>query len=224
MEKLAVILPAAGMSSRFGGKRNKLEEMLGGETVLRRSVLAFINRSDVAEVIIAAADVQRTRALVADARVKICAGGANRAESVRAALAEVSSEIEWVAVHDAARPLVSAELIERVFAEAQRHGAAAPALPVGLTIKQAHGPLPAKVLRTVPRDELWAMQTPQVMRKKDLLEAYVKCKIPLAQVTDDIQLLEMLGREVYLVAGEERNLKITTRADLVLAEHFLREA
>jgi 2-C-methyl-D-erythritol 4-phosphate cytidylyltransferase len=223
MEKLAVILPAAGMSSRFGGKRNKLEEMLGGETVLRRSVLAFIDRADVAEVIVAANDLGKAREAVGDARVKICAGGTNRAESVKSALAHVSNDIQWIAIHDAARPLVSQELIACVFAEARKHGAAAPALPVALTIKQAHGPLPAKVLRTVPRGELWAMQTPQVMRKSDLLEAYARCAVPLGQITDDIQLLEMLGREVYLVNGEERNLKITTRADLVLAEHFLRE-
>jgi 2-C-methyl-D-erythritol 4-phosphate cytidylyltransferase len=88
---------------------------------------------------------------------------------------------------------------------------------VHLTIKQADGPLPARVQRTIPRHTLWAMQTPQIMRRADLLAAFSSCPIPLEQVTDDVQLLELAGQEVWLVAGEERNLKITTPMDMQVA-------
>jgi 2-C-methyl-D-erythritol 4-phosphate cytidylyltransferase len=77
------------------------------------------------------------------------------------------------------------------------------------------------VTRTVPRAGLWAMQTPQVMRRAELLEAFERCPIPLEQVTDDVQLLELAGREVWLVEGEERNLKVTTRMDLSVAALWL---
>src|SRR5258706_402013 len=106
-------------------------------------------------------------------------------------------------------------------AAASTHGAAVPALPVSLTIKQAHGPLPARVEKTIPRENLWAMQTPQIMRRADLLNAFKNCPIPLAQVTDDVQLIELAGGQVWLVAGEERNLKITTPIDLKIAEILL---
>ncbi len=129
--------------------------------------------------------------------------------------------IEWVAIHDAARPLVSAALITRTLEAAVRHGAAVPALPVTLTVKQADGPLPARVQRTLPRATLWAMQTPQVMRRRDLLAAFAACPIPLDQVTDDVQVLELNGQDVWLVDGEERNLKITTAIDLHIAETIL---
>jgi 2-C-methyl-D-erythritol 4-phosphate cytidylyltransferase len=137
---------------------------------------------------------------------------------VRVALLATSPEIEWVAVHDAARPLAGKEMIDRTFAGAVKYGAAAAALAAHLTIKQASGPLPAKVLRTLPRQELWAMQTPQAMRRRDLLDAYSSCKIPLAEMTDDVQMLELAGKEVYLVQGEEKNLKITTALDLQIAQ------
>ena len=199
--------------------------------MLRHSVLAFLNRADVAQVILATSDFSAARAaltslpssqaiLVHD-KLTISPGGACRAESVRAALSQVSPVVQWIAVHDAARPLVRQELIDRVFAAAREHGAAVPALPVALTVKQAVGPLPAKVVRTLPRHELWAMQTPQVMRRADLLASYERCTLPLAQVTDDVQLLELAGFPVWLVAGEERNLKITTPLDVRLAETIL---
>jgi 2-C-methyl-D-erythritol 4-phosphate cytidylyltransferase len=101
------------------------------------------------------------------------------------------------------------------------HGAAVPAMPVALTIKRATGPLPAKAQCTVPRHELWAMQTPQIARRQSLLQAYAKCPIPLDQVTDDMQLIELAGGEVHLCRGEERNLKITTQLDLKVAELLL---
>jgi 2-C-methyl-D-erythritol 4-phosphate cytidylyltransferase len=226
MPRFALILPAAGRSVRFGGPRSKLQETLGGRTVVQRAVEAFLQRSDVAYVIVATTPAQPGESLPlpiesSDPRICFTPGGQNRAESVLLALRQVPSDVEWVAIHDAARPLISQALIDRTFAAAVQYGAAVPALPVALTIKQADGPLPARVQRTVPRQSLWAMQTPQVMRRSALLAAYEKCPLPLEQVTDDAQLLELAGEEVWLVAGEERNLKITTQADLRIAEMFL---
>jgi 2-C-methyl-D-erythritol 4-phosphate cytidylyltransferase len=219
--RFAVILPAAGQSTRFG--RDKLQEALNGRTVLERSIEAFTQRKDVAQIVIAtsalkAAQSEAPGGISSDERIKYCPGGPSRADTVRNALRAIDKTIEWVAVHDAARPLVSQDLISRTFEGAQQHGAAVPALPVHLTIKQATGPLPARVTKTVPRHELWAMQTPQIARRAALLEAFDRCPIPLDQITDDMQLLELEGQEVWLVHGEERNLKITTPIDLKIAE------
>jgi 2-C-methyl-D-erythritol 4-phosphate cytidylyltransferase/2-C-methyl-D-erythritol 2,4-cyclodiphosphate synthase len=157
---LTVILPAGGSSVRFG--RDKLMEHLGGKTVIERAIAAFLQRTDVARIVIATKN-RDLGGIANNPKVVVCEGGASRAESVRNAL--LKSTGEWVAVHDAARPMVSQGLIDRVFAAAREYGAAVPALPVHLTIKQATGPLPARVERTVPRATLWAMQTPQVMRR-----------------------------------------------------------
>jgi 2-C-methyl-D-erythritol 4-phosphate cytidylyltransferase len=93
-------------------------------------------------------------------------------------------------------------------------------MPVALTVKRA-GQVPGPIDCTVPREHLWAMQTPQIARRSDLLEAFDRCPIPLEQVTDDLQLLELIGRPAHLVPGEERNLKLTTPIDLRLAELLL---
>ena len=225
MDQFAVIMPAAGRSARFGGPKNKLFEEIAGVTVFRRALGAFLQRKDVACVVIATGPGQTSTDFVGqqpspDSRLVFTPGGSSRAESVLRALKQVPEKIEWVAVHDAARPLLSQQLIDRTFAAALQHGAAVPALDVPWTIKQATGPLPAKVQRTLPRHELWAMQTPQVMRRSELLRAYGRCPIPLEQVTDDVQLLELSGQDVWLVEGEERNLKITTQVDLQIA-HML---
>jgi 2-C-methyl-D-erythritol 4-phosphate cytidylyltransferase len=215
MQRFAVIIPAGGSSSRFG--RDKLTEPLAGETVLMRTLRAF-RRGDVARIVVATAG----GSIVGDESIQTCGGGPSRAHSVRNALKTLGEEIEWVAVHDAARPLVSQELIDRTFAAAIQYGAAVAALPVTLTVKQADGPLPAKAQRTLARHTLWAMQTPQVMRRADLVDAYARCTLPLDQITDDAQLLELAGREVWLVPGEDRNIKITTWQDMLLAEAILK--
>lgn len=229
--QIAVILPAGGRSVRFGGGRNKLLEELAGKAVLWHTVDALITRPQVLCVVLAAGEAVKeaarqdpaSRSLIEQWRKKlrIVDGGTSRAHSVLCGLRAVDERIDWVAVHDAARPLVSAQLFDRACVAAFEHGAAVPALPVALTIKQATGPLPAQVQQTVPRDKLWAMQTPQVMRRSDLLDAFVRCPLPLDQITDDAQLLELAGKPVWLVEGEERNLKITTPADLYLAERLL---
>jgi 2-C-methyl-D-erythritol 4-phosphate cytidylyltransferase len=206
-----------------------LLEPLNRKPVIGHSVRAFLTRDDVGLVVLPTNQRERIEPALADdggqtdSRILFCDGGASRAESVLSALRQVPARFEWVAVHDAARPLVSQGLIDRTFAAARQHGAAVPAMPVTLTVKQAHGPLPARAERTIPRHTLWAMQTPQVMRRADLLAAYESCRLPLGEVTDDTQLLELAGRDVWLVDGEERNLKITTAADLRLAEMWLEQ-
>ena len=228
MPFLTAILPAAGSSTRFGSNRNKLLEDLGGRPVVVHAIGALLGHPQVDRVYIATQHEAGLRKLVeqhlgeAAARITWCWGGPSRQHSVLSALRLVDEQAEWVAIHDAARPLVSADLIDRTFEAARRYGAAAPAQAVALTIKQARAPLPAKVERTIPRHNLFAMQTPQVMRRRDLLAAFERCPIPLEQVTDDAQLLELAGQDVWLVDGEAQNLKITTALDLEFAQRLMR--
>lgn len=226
---ISVILPAAGASTRFGA--NKLTADLAGTPVIVHTLGAYLHRDDVEELILATRDRAALESAIArssdaDAilhhpKLRWTLGGDSRAHTVQLAAEETNAD--WLAIHDAARPLVTQALIDRVFRAALTHGAAAPALPVQLTIKQARGPLPAPIQRTVPRNELFAMQTPQVMRRTDLLLALSQCPLPLDQITDDVQLLELIELPVLLVEGEERNLKITTPLDLQLAELLARQ-
>ncbi len=253
MPRFAVILPAAGSSSRYGAP--KLVQNLGGIPVIARAVMPFIQRSDTHQIFIAVPNdpyamappsqqhlarlddpIPRGRAneiwdaLSREPSVKnrlggqiaMVPGGASRAESVKAALKRLPADVKWVAVHDAARPLLSQDVIDRTLAAAEEYGAAGPAIPVQLTIKQSGRKLPARVEKTVPRGELWAMQTPQIIRRDLFVRAFEEFTYPLDQVTDDLQLLELVGLDTWLVAGDERNIKITTPQDLLLAELLLR--
>ena len=230
MPAFAVILPAAGSATRFGGPVNKVLAPLAGVPLIVHGLRAFLSRPDVACVVVPTSEPAMLRDApsrelahcLKDPRVRLCPGGASRAQSVRRGLDEVPAGVEWVAVHDAARPLVSQELITRTLAAAVAHGAAVGALPITLTVKEADGPLPAKVVRTVPRTRLWAVQTPQVARTADLIEAFDACPLPPQQVTDDVQLIELAGKPVWLVEGDEWNIKVTTQTDLRVAEMVLR--
>lgn len=222
-DTLGVIITAGGSSTRFGA--DKLAAPLAGMTVLERSLAAFtsfechevrLGRIVVAVPLGAATSIAGCAGANPIVRCH-AVGGASRAMTVLNALRHVEEDCDWIAVHDGARPLASPELIQRVMAAALEHGAAAPAVPVTSTIKQGGPSLPTLAARTLPRSTLWSMQTPQIMRRADLLDAFARCPIALDQVTDDAQLLELVGRPVILVAGDERNLKITTPLDLTLA-------
>jgi 2-C-methyl-D-erythritol 4-phosphate cytidylyltransferase len=222
MAKFALLLPAAGKSTRFGGPRNKVLEFLGNSRVISHAMAPFLAHSDLSKVIIACADPADLRSMLPpNDRIEFCHGGASRAHSVLEALRRVPNDVEWVAVHDAARPLISPALVDQTLQAARQFGAAVPALAVTLTIKQATAPLPARVERTIPRQSLWAMQTPQIMRRTDLLEAFANCPLPLDQITDDVQLLELIDKPVHLIAGEERNLKVTTAVDLIISNWWM---
>ena len=215
--RFAVIVPAAGRSTRFGGgSQNKLFTLLGGRPVWEHAITRFLDRADVARIVVAIAPEDRPRFEAApfSSRLTFVDGGAERVDSIRAALERIGTDCEFVAVHDAARPCVSQSLIDRVFRAAESVGAALPGIPVADTLKRIN---PAGLLEcTVPRLGLYAAQTPQAFRTDWLIEAYAARGHETP--TDDAQLLESLGYPCQLVEGSPLNLKLTRVDDLRLAE------
>ena len=225
MAKFAVVLAAAGRSSRFHDPHYKKPYApLAGRAVWMHSAERFINRSDVIQTILVIAKDDREyfqfkfSSNVALLGIQVIDGGAERCDSVANALARVKPEADFVCVHDAARPCLADEWVDKVFAAAEKTGAAIFAIPVAGTLKQV-GPDHA-IQRTVSRSGLWEAQTPQVFRRALLLEAYAQRGDMAA--TDDAQLVERLGHPVTVVPGSPVNLKIATKEDLRLAEQALK--
>jgi 2-C-methyl-D-erythritol 4-phosphate cytidylyltransferase len=223
--KFAVILPAAGRSSRFQDKNYKKPfAPLGGRAVWIYAAERFINRDDVAQVIVVIAREDREQfnfkfaSNVAILGIEVVEGGAERADSVQNALARVKPGAEFVCVHDAARPCLTDAWVDKIFQAAERTGAAIFAIPVANTLKRVGAD--STIEETVSRTGLWEAQTPQVFRREWLLEAYAKRGD--LQATDEAQLVERLGKKVVIVPGSSINLKITTREDLRLAEQALK--
>lgn len=225
MSRFAVVLPAAGKSSRFGGKEKKPFASLGGRAVWLRAAELFWTRDDVSRVYVVISPDDRElfeikfRAALVFANGSVVDGGAERFESVANALAVIPDDVDFVAVHDAVRPLCPKEKIDEVFAAAKEHGAAMLAVPVADTLKRVGDG--NRIVETVPRAGLWAAQTPQVFRRDWLVEAYAKRGELTVPITDDAQLMEALGRTVVAVPGSPTNFKITTPGDLEVAEAII---
>ena len=218
------LVAAAGSSSRMGGV-NKLLEPLDGIPVLARTLMALQASQRVDEIVVAT----REEDLVEISRLcrtygiskctKVIRGGDSRVHSVLLAALEASPEASLLAVQDGARPLATPELIDRVIAAAGRCGAAAPAVPVKDTVKVVRDG--GAVAQTLVRESLRAVQTPQVF-EADLLKAALQSAVDKGTaVTDDCSAVEQLGKVVFLVEGDEANIKITTPIDLTLAEAIL---
>ena len=225
MAKFAVVVAAAGKSSRFHDKNYKKPYApLAGKAVWLHSAERFLARQDVKQflVVISAEDREyfhfKFGANVAIMGIDVVEGGAERSDSIARALARVRADIDFVCVHDAARPCLADEWIERVFAAAEKTDAAILAIPVASTLKRVRGD--HTIEETVSRANLWEAQTPQVFRRTLLMEAHAK-RGNLA-ATDDAQLVEQIGHAVTVVTGSPVNFKITTREDLRLAEQALK--
>jgi len=248
--RIAVIIPAAGASSRWAPARSKLDEDLGGRPVLHRTVELFTTRDDVHAVIVAgphATDAFADFSLRHADRLtllgaSLCRGGkVHRYETVAAALEHVPEDATHIAIHDAARPAASRQLIDRVFAAAATRPAVVPGIPVTDTIKRTAeaearnaeaDPLdaalglegesagePARVVtQTLDRAGLVAVQTPQVFEAGLLRRAYAQADL---SSTDDAALVERLGEAVTVVDGDEYNLKLTRPKDLTIARAIL---
>lgn len=221
----ALVLPAAGSGTRFGGG-DKLMVELSGETVLRRSVRAFASRADVAQlVIIAAAErmelYRRHLTDIAGDRLVLVPGGRERWESVLFGLRAVRADIPFVAVHDAARPLVGQDVIDAAFAGARQVGGSVPVVAEPATLKRVGAD--GRVTATVSRSGLYQAQTPQCFNRATLLAAYetLLATNQLADVTDDAQVFERSGHAVAATAGSVRNMKVTSAQDVHLAEAIL---
>lgn len=226
MGQFAVILPAAGRSTRFGdAKQKKVFAELDGRAVWLRAVEPFLNRDDVGQMILAIAPEDRElferryRANVAFMNIRVIEGGAERSDTVARALEAVDDRCEFVAIHDAARPCLGSGLIDAVFDAARRHGAALPAVAVAETIKRVDEH--RITVETVPREGLYLAQTPQVFRRDVLTRAYAQRSRAGHRITDDCQLVEAAGHPCAVVEGSRFNIKITTPEDLKLAAAIL---
>ena len=219
-----VVIPAAGSGTRMGATVPKQFLHLAGKPLLVHSVEAFLQCDFVTQVVVAVSENwwANTTQLLAEqfpgnSKIKVVVGGQRRQDSVRNGLEALDDSIVSVLVHDGARPLISAGLIERCYRAILEHGAAIVAVPVKDTLKKANAD--HKVAATVDRSMLWQAQTPQGARRDLLATAYELNQE--ADVTDESTLLEKAGIAVHLVTGEESNVKITTNEDLVLAESIM---
>ncbi len=216
-QKVGAVIAAAGSSQRMGGA-DKVFALLGGEPILVRVVGVFqgCNPIDQIVVVLSEPNLERGKQLVIErgwSKVSdVCAGGRRRQDSVAAGLRRLSS-CDWVVIHDGARPLVTVDLINRGLEAAKGTGAAVAAVPVADTIKMAGDD--RIVRQTQPRQNLWAVQTPQVFGSKIITEAYSRAN---GDVTDDASLVEQLGYRVKLYMGSYDNIKITAPDDLAVAE------
>lgn len=222
MNGVWAVLAAAGIGERLGGDRPKAFANLGGRVLLAES-LERLERSDWIDAIVIVAPVgwEEPAILLAEelgaGKVVACVtGGATRAESVRAAVAEVPEDASVVVVHDAARPIVDDEIIERVLKPlAEGFQGAVPALPVADTIKRVRG---GEVVETLDRADLVAVQTPQAFLA-DMLRTALGGDV--AEATDCSSLVEAAGGRIAVVEGDHRLLKVTEPSDLELVERLV---
>lgn len=220
--KCGAVIPAAGSASRLGNT-DKTMLRLAGTPVLEWVLRAMVDSHSVAEIVIATSD--RNRQLVIDLVAGMntpivmatVSGGATRKDSVEAGVRALSHECDLVLIHDAARPLVSPHLIAQAVRAGADHGAVVPGVPVTDTVKRVDRD---QVRETIDRERLVAVQTPQVFRREWLLDVYARGDLP-AVATDEASILEHAGYPVRVIEGEPENIKVTSPADITIAEALL---
>ena len=230
---ITAILPAAGLGTRMGAETPKQFLELNGVPVLIFTLRRLAACPAITDFVIAtrAEEVESVAARVAKENlgrpVRVVRGGDTRQDSVANALTEVPPDAALILVHDAVRPLVTRDQIERVIAEAVSCDAAILGVPAMETVKEVkRASLPADVAlvtATIPRERVVLAQTPQVFLASLLLEAFAKARQDGVSASDEAGLIERMGHDVHVVAGSERNLKITRPGDMQLAEFYLRE-
>ncbi len=220
-----LVMPAAGIGRRFGADRPKQYAPLGGRTVIEWALAPFLGDPRCAGAVVALAENDPYWAAVAPATIRIAAGGPERSHSVRNALstlADCACPDDWVLVHDAARPCLPRNDLDRLLAELASHSVGGLlATPAADTLKRADAT--REVQQTVDRAGLWRALTPQMFRYARLCEALDRAHAAGRMPTDEAQAIEWLGDHPKLVEGAAANLKITSAADLAIAAALLRE-
>lgn len=224
--KVAVLIPAAGSSTRFKGKKKKQFSDLDGRAIFLRTIEMFADRPDVCQVIVAIPEEDeelfhiKFSANLGFFGVQVVIGGSERHETINKMLAEVKDEADLIAIHDAVRPCVTESQIDDVFAAAAETGAAILANPLVGTIKKVDDQ--GNIADTIDRSLLWEAQTPQVFKPEIIRKAYQQKDEVSASITDDAQLVESLDIPVKLVKSDAGNIKITTGADISIASAILK--
>jgi len=220
---LSAIIVAAGSSTRVGF--DKLFSKLGDRSVLEHALAAFEEAGSVSEIIVVCRDPKLVQDAINRAggrKVRaMVRGGERRQDSVQAGLKELAENSEFVSVHDSARPLITPREIERVFSAARKHGAAVLAAPITDTLKFADAN--QVVSGSIDRQNVFAMQTPQIFRRASLLEAYERIRSNSLIVTDEVSAIEHAGGSIVIVPAQDHNLKITYAGDLPIAEFILEQ-
>ncbi len=223
-DRAVAVVPAGGMGVRMGSRRPKQYLSLAGLPLLVHTVRALLRCTAVDGVVLAvpADRVASTRRVLDRHRIagviEVLGGGSSRQESVWNGLQAVPAGVRWIVVHDAVRPFITGDLLERLLVAARRWGAAACGLQVRETVKRVRG---ETVQSTVDRDGLWLAQTPQAFSRDLLWEAHEKARRDGFTGTDDAVLVERLGAPVAMVPGLPHNVKITTPEDLRTARLWL---
>lgn len=221
---VTAIIAAGGSSSRMNGT-NKLLKEVGGKALLVRTTEAFLNVAQIDQIIIVASkdNIESYKQILDEAecldKVNIIEGGKNRRESVYNGLIEADKETRIVLIHDAARPLVTEKLITDCIKVSERHGACCAAIPLSDTLKEVGDK--GFVKKTINRENLYRIQTPQAFHYKDILKLHKRAAYRGLKVTDDAQIAEYFGYHVYIVDSDESNIKVTTPVDLVIANAIL---
>ena len=218
--RVAAIIAAGGSSRRMGF--DKLTAEIGGETVIAKTIRAFESSKIIDEIVIVCPNdrIELFKSLVKQnnfTKLKaIASGGETRQKSVFNGVNAVSKNIDILCIHDGARPLVSQRVIADSVAACAEYGAATAAVKVKDTIKQAKSCI---IEKTIPRDSLYQIQTPQVFNRELYLKAYHNAK---EDYSDDCQLLESIGQKVAISEGDYKNIKLTTAEDMIIAKAFFK--
>ena len=225
MSNTAVIL-AAGLGKRMQAGHNKQFIEICGQSVLTHTLTVFAQIPEIAKIVLVvrAGEEDTCRNMIpeiAENKTVLAIGGKERQDSVHNGIRAITWACEYILIHDGARPLITEEVIRRTLLAAQNSGAAICAVPVKDTIKQADSD--GNVLATIPRESLWAVQTPQVFRADLIRRAYENAYVHNHYGTDDASLVEYLGEKIKIVTGDYENIKITTPEDIPTAEQILQK-
>lgn len=215
---IGAIIVAGGIGQRMGASLPKQFLLLHGRSIAQRSLDLFLSLPEISEIVLVCHPDYHTHFEPSD-RVAFAPPGRRRQDSVASGLSLLSPRVDLVAVHDAVRPLTTAEVVRTALREGESQGAAVVAAPITSTVKEVRGD--GLVHRTLDRSTLWEIQTPQVVRRPLLEEGFLQANREGWEVTDDVSLVERLGHPVKIVMGCRRNLKITTPDDLLIAERLL---
>ena len=223
--KIAAIIPVAGIGKRFGGNQPKQYLQLGNHSILGHTLINFLTLSEINPIVVVTSigEIARSKQVLKREgikfdRIEFIEGGPERQDSVANGLNSLCDEIDIVIVHDGVRPFIKPEIIRETVDVAGRDGACIVAVPVKDTIKEVNN---TKVIRTIPRETVYQVQTPQTFKFNILISAHRQASDKNYYTTDESSLVEWAGYPVTIVTGTYENIKITTREDYYMAVQIL---